>query len=125
MRPPVDAQRAAWAGSAARNGTGHCDVKPGNILLFDANGTVVAKLSDFGSARTAATIASDEVPAGTYRFIAPEARIVGKVCRSVDKMDVYSWAATFVAICAATGKRSQYRAYLQRPCGNSGLVSCH
>ena len=58
---------------AHRNGLVHRDVKPGNLLLSEADGTI--KLADFGIAKTASdesSITQVGSVLGTAAYLAPE-----------------------------------------------------
>ena len=96
--PPTRAARicvqvAEGLAAAHERGTVHRDVKPGNILVAEGD---VAKISDFGIARTAgdATLTQTGMLSGTPAYLAPE------VARGDDPgpaSDVWGLGATLFA----------------------------
>ena len=79
LEGPLPPERAAWIGAqvadglaaAHARGTVHRDVKPGNILVTDDD---VAKISDFGIARTHGdtTLTQSGMVTGTPAYFSPE-----------------------------------------------------
>ena len=77
MKKPSLHQGTKWAVQIARgmlhlhqHGVVHRDMKSPNVLLYENE--LVAKVSDFGSARHLDHTASMTGPQGTYRWMAPE-----------------------------------------------------
>jgi WD40 repeat protein len=84
-------------------GVVHSDIKPDNVMMFDAPGQMaVAKLTDFGSSYVLSTVGASVTTArGTPMFIAPEyaAQETGPTKAS----DVYSFGMTMWCALAAPG----------------------
>jgi serine/threonine-protein kinase len=91
-------QAALGVHAAHREGLVHRDVKPGNVLVDDAAGAPVARVSDFGLARgEEGGLTRSGLPPGTLAFMAPE-QLLGA---PVDlRSDVYSLGATLYAVLA-------------------------
>ncbi|CAN0875138.1 Mitogen-activated protein kinase kinase kinase 20 [Linum grandiflorum] len=74
----------------------HCDVKPGNILVFplrsDPN-VCQLKLADFGLAMKTDSISTDTDVRGTLMYMAPEVLLSGKVSPA---MDIWSFGCTVI-----------------------------
>ncbi|MCB9684131.1 MAG: serine/threonine protein kinase [Alphaproteobacteria bacterium] len=74
QRDRIAAQILAGVGYAHGLGLVHRDLKPGNVLVMDADEGPVAKVTDFGLAKDeqAASATRSNIALGTPRYMAPE-----------------------------------------------------
>jgi serine/threonine protein kinase len=80
----------------------HCDVKLANVMVFEQNGTLEAKLIDFGVARALdeAPIDGDETPSGTIYAMSPE-----QILRPDEAASHWDlWGLAVLAFTALTGR---------------------
>jgi len=76
----------------------HRDIKTDNLLLYQEEGEIHAKLADFGlSKRQKVSDASVTMQIGTYKYMAPE-MMLGDGHYSEKACDVYAIGMTFVAL---------------------------
>ena len=76
----------------------HCDITPNSVLLCNADGLLVAKVSGFEYAIEGSK--GDTRPPGTLHFMPPEALVMDPVYAL--PLDVFSYGR--VALCAVVGK---------------------
>lgn len=92
--------------AAHRAGLVHRDLKPGNILLAEADGVLVPKVSDFGLARPTVdddtAITRSQSPMGTPAYMAPEQ--IRDASRASARSDVFSLGAVLYEL--ITGRRA-------------------
>jgi len=102
----IEVSRQICAGLAAAHERGvvHRDLKPANVML---DGAGKARITDFGLAGIAATIAGAEVRAGTPAYMAPE-QLAGK--EVTIKSDIYSLGLVMYEV--LTGRRAYNAATL-------------
>jgi len=80
-------------GHAHRHGILHRDIKPANVLLAsNPDGSVTAKLTDFGLASACGSLLARSNLAGTRPYIAPEVEARGP---SDHRADLYSFSMMF------------------------------
>jgi Protein kinase domain len=94
----VSRQICAGLAAAHERGVIHRDLKPSNVML---DGAGKARITDFGLASVAATIAGAEARAGTPAYMAPE-QLSGKEVTA--KSDIYSLGLVMYEL--VTGRRA-------------------
>ncbi len=87
---PIMTQIAAGLGSVHRRGIVHRDLKPENIFLANFDGGTVAKVLDFGIAKTEGPghdthLTQTGLVVGTVNYLAPEQLLEGTACPATDQ----------------------------------------
>ena len=119
-KTPSDDQRLYWMKDIAmgmeflhHQGIAHRDLKSGNVLLGDR---MMAKLCDFGTARSLDHTTCQSAVTGTYRWMAPEI-VDSPDARINKKCDMYSYAMVLYEL--VTLKKPFYHA----PTGQKAMVN--
>jgi serine/threonine protein kinase len=98
---------------AHQNGIAHCDLKPANILLAVADGSVVPKIADFGLGRAqvgrsdASAQASQAGVGGTTMYLPPES-LQPFVQRSPFKDDIFAVGVVWYQVLVGRLERPPY-----------------
>src|SRR3569623_2137813 len=93
---PIASDLARGLAAAQRNGVGHCDIKPANVMVTEDG---VAKLVDFGLARIHGSDEQARAGVGTPDYMAPEEWDGGSPIR---RSDVYSLGAVIYELLAGS-----------------------
>jgi serine/threonine protein kinase len=81
----------------------HGDLKPQNILIFEKNGTLVAKLADFGLAIDEVSEDASSLLAGTPGWQAPEVENRRVLLHLLPATDVYSYGVLLASVMLYSG----------------------